>query len=129
VLVNGMRKPMENRLAHGQVVDLIAGPYADPPDSWLAAARSGQARTHLKAAMARRKAEETSAIGRIAVEKATAAADSDLRALEDDGTAFSACRRLGYPDLDDLYEAVGRGDLTAETLVEHFGQDAAATRG
>jgi (p)ppGpp synthase/HD superfamily hydrolase len=37
VLVNGMRKPMENHLAHGQVVDLIAGPYADPPESWLAA--------------------------------------------------------------------------------------------
>jgi GTP diphosphokinase / guanosine-3',5'-bis(diphosphate) 3'-diphosphatase len=129
VLVNGMRKPMENRLAHGQVVDLIVGPYADPPDSWLAAARSGQARTHLKAAIARRRAEETSALGRTAVEKAAAAADSDLRALEDDGTAFSACRRLGYPDLDDLYEAVGRGDLTAETLVDHFGQEATAAKG
>ena len=67
VLVNGMRKSMENRLAHGQVVDLITGPYADPPDSWLAAARSGQARTHLKAAIAQRKAEDAAALGRAAV--------------------------------------------------------------
>jgi GTP diphosphokinase / guanosine-3',5'-bis(diphosphate) 3'-diphosphatase len=119
VLVNGMRKPMENRLAHGQVVDLITGPYADPPESWLAAAYSGHARAHLKAAIARRRAEEAAARGRAAVAKALAP-DHDLRDLEDDGTAFSAARRLGHADLDALYEAVGRGDLTPATLAEHL---------
>ena len=129
VLVNGMRKPMENRLAHGQVVDLITGPYADPPDSWLAAAHSGHARAHLKAAIARRKAEEAAALGRAAVAKALAAQGGtrggdpgqDLRDLEDDGTAFSAARRLGFADLDALYEAVGRGELTPLALVECLG--------
>jgi GTP diphosphokinase / guanosine-3',5'-bis(diphosphate) 3'-diphosphatase len=117
VLVNGARKAMENRLAHGQVVDLIAGPYADPPDSWLAAARSGQARTHLKAAIARREAEDAAGRGRVRVARAVAAENASLRDLEDDGTAFSAARRLGHPDLDALYEAVGRGDLTPDEFV------------
>jgi GTP pyrophosphokinase len=117
VLVNGARKAMENRLAHGQVVDLIAGPYADPPDSWLAAARSGQARTHLKAAIARHAAEDAAAAGRIQVARAVAANGASLRDLEDDGTAFSAARRLGHLDLDALYEAVGRGDLTTGELL------------
>jgi (p)ppGpp synthase/HD superfamily hydrolase len=128
VLVNGMRKPMENRLAHGQVVDLITGPYADPPDSWLAAAHSGHARAHLKAAIARRKAEEAAALGRAAVAKALSAqggaqsaAPGDLRDLEDDGTAFSAARRLGFTDLDAVYEAVGRGELSAPGFVAHLG--------
>jgi len=116
VLVNGMRKPMENQLAHGQVVDLITGPYADPPDSWLAAARSGQARAHLRAAFARRTAEDAAVLGRAAVAKAMAAA-GDLRDLEDNGTAFSAARRLGYADIDALYEAVGRGDQAMPALV------------
>ena len=116
VLVNGMRKPMENQLAHGQVVDLITGPYADPPDSWLAAARSGQARAHLKAAIARRTAEDAAISGRAAVAKAMPA-PGDLRDLEDDGTAFSAARRLGYTDIDALYEAVGRGDQALAALV------------
>ena len=122
VLVNGLRKPMENSLAHGQVVDLIEGPYADPPDSWLAAAHSGHARAHLKTAIARRKADEAAALGRGEVARAldaagpAAAPDADggqqtLRDREDDGTAFSAARSLGYPDLDAAYEAVGRGDL------------------
>jgi GTP diphosphokinase / guanosine-3',5'-bis(diphosphate) 3'-diphosphatase len=117
VLVNGARKAMENRLAHGQVVDLIAGPYADPPDSWLAAARSGQARTHLKAAIARREAEDAAAVGRAQVACAATPDGVCLRDLEDDGTAFSAARRLGHPDLDALYEAVGRGDLTPEAFL------------
>ena len=124
VLVNGMRKPMENRLAHGQVVDLITGPYADPPDSWLAAAHSGQARAHLKAAIARRKAEDAAALGRVAAAKAlaegNAAPGRNLRDLEDDGTAFSAARRLGYADLDALYEAVGRGQLSPGDFVAHL---------
>jgi GTP diphosphokinase / guanosine-3',5'-bis(diphosphate) 3'-diphosphatase len=116
VLVNGMRKPMENRLAHGQVVDLITGPYADPPDSWLAAARSGQARAHLKAAIARRNAEDAAVLGRAAVATALSAS-GDLRDLEDNGTTFSAARRLGYTDIDALYEAVGRGDQALAGLL------------
>ena len=128
VLVNGMRKPMENSLSHGQVVDLITGPYADPPDSWLAAAHSGHARAHLKAAIASRKAEEAAALGRAAVAKALSAgrgqggdAGRELRDLEDDGTAFSAARRLGFPDLDALYEAVGREQLSAPGFLTHLG--------
>jgi GTP pyrophosphokinase len=128
VLVNGMRKPMENRLSHGQVVDLITGPYADPPDSWLAAAHSGQARAHLKAAIARREAEEAAALGRAAVAKALLAMDGRggdagerLRDLEDDGTAFSAARRLGFPDLDALYEAVGQERLSPARFLTHVG--------
>jgi GTP pyrophosphokinase len=128
VLVNGMRKPMENSLSHGQVVDLITGPYADPPDSWLAAAHSGHARAHLKAAIASRKAEEAAALGRAAVAKALSAgrgqggdAGPELRGLEDDGTAFSAARRLGFPDLDALYEAVGRDQLSAAGFLTHLG--------
>ncbi len=116
VLVNGRRRAMENQLAHGQVVDLISGPYADPPDSWLAAARSGQARAHLKAAIARRTAEDAAVAGRAAVAKALSAS-GDLRDLEDDGTAFSTARRLGYADVDALYEAVGRGDQALAVLV------------
>jgi GTP pyrophosphokinase len=125
VLVNGMRKPMENRLSHGQVVDLITGPYADPPDSWLAAAHSGHARAHLKAAIARRKADEAAALGRAAVAKALCAQptgqDVSLRELEDDGTAFSAARKLGFPDLDALYEAVGLNKLSAPGFLAHLG--------
>ena len=124
VLVNGMRKPMENSLAHGQVVDLITGPYADPPDSWLTAAHSGHARAHLKATIARDKAEDSAALGRAAAAKAVAAGDADpgrnLRDLEDDGTAFSAARRLGYTDLDALYEAVGEGKLSPSEFLTHL---------
>jgi GTP pyrophosphokinase len=128
VLVNGMRKPMENSLSHGQVVDLITGPYADPPDSWLAAAHSGHARAHLKAAIARRKGEEAAALGRAAVAKALGAQRGrdgrELRGLEDDGTAFSAARRLGFTDLDALYEAVGRDKLGAGDFLANLGTPA-----
>jgi GTP diphosphokinase / guanosine-3',5'-bis(diphosphate) 3'-diphosphatase len=119
VLVTGMRKAMENRLSDGQVVDLITGPYAEPAESWLTAARSGQARTHLKAAIAVREAEDAAALGRAQV----ASAVNNLREAEDDGTAFSAARRLAYPDLDALYEAVGRGDLAPDEFLAAMAAD------
>ena len=130
VLVNGARKAMENRLAHGQVVDLITGPYADPPDSWLTAARSGQARTHLKAAIALREAEEAAARRpRPGRPRGRRRAGDPLRDAEDDGTAFSAARRLGHPDLDALYEAVGRGDLTPAAFLAALAPNAAGRHG
>ena len=49
--------------------------------------------------------------------RAVAVGGDSLRDLEDDGTAFSAARRLGCPDLDALYEAIGRGDLTADEFL------------
>jgi hypothetical protein len=48
-------------------------------------------------------------------------AGRQLRDLEDDGTAFSAARRLGFPDLDVLYEAVGLERLSAAGFVTHLG--------
>ena len=45
----------------------------------------------------------------------------DLRELEDNGTAFSAARRLGYGDLDELYAAVGQGELSAPGFLAHLG--------
>jgi len=57
VLVNGRRTALERQLAHGQVVQLITGPPADPPESWLDAARSAQARAHLQRWFAHKKAE------------------------------------------------------------------------
>ena len=45
-----------------------------------------------------------------------------LRDLEDDGTApFSAARRLGFTDLDALYEAVGLDKLSAPGFLAHLG--------
>jgi hypothetical protein len=43
-----------------------------------------------------------------------------LRELEDDGTAFSAARRLGYPDLDALYEAIGLDKLSGPGFLAHL---------
>src|SRR3984957_14172092 len=129
VLVNGARKAMENRLAHGQVVDLISGPYADPPDSWLEAARSGQAPTHLKAAIARREAEDAAPAGRIQVARAVAVGGDPLRDLGDDGTALSPPRRPGPPALDALYEAIGRGDLTADEFLAALAPEPADAAG
>ena len=67
-------------------------------------------------AIERRKGEDAAVAGRDAVAKALSAS-ADLRDLEDNGTAFSAARRLGYADIDALYEAVGRGDQALAALV------------
>lgn len=118
ILVNGSRKPIEKQLGHGQVVQLITGPPADPPESWLDAARSGQARAHLQQWFARRdieiacrESEQAATTGRRKLAETLAAQGVDLLDLESDGTAHRECRKLGYNDLDALYEAVGKGEV------------------
>ncbi|HWG03307.1 MAG TPA: HD domain-containing protein, partial [Trebonia sp.] len=120
MLVNGMRKPMSNRLAHGQVVELVTGFDPGPPESWLSIARTGQAKAHIQQAIAGRTAEAASAAGRVALAEALAARGMDLLDLEGDGTAVSVCRRLGYSDLDALYEALTGGAVPLSTLLTHL---------
>jgi GTP diphosphokinase / guanosine-3',5'-bis(diphosphate) 3'-diphosphatase len=117
MLVNGMRKPMENRVVHGQLVELVTGPALYPPDSWLKSARTGQAKAHIQQALTRRDAENAATKGRAMLVGALTDRGADLLDLEGDGTAFSVCRRLGYADLDDLYQAVMTGDVTMDGLL------------
>jgi GTP diphosphokinase / guanosine-3',5'-bis(diphosphate) 3'-diphosphatase len=128
VLVDGVRVPIERPLAHGQVVELIFGPPADPPQEWLEAARSGQARAYLQQwfasrdnaaarAEAEREAEQAALAGRRNLAETLLAHGLALLDLESDGTAHSQCRRLGYADLDALYVAVGQGSVPIDDLV------------
>jgi RelA/SpoT family (p)ppGpp synthetase len=122
MLVNGMRKPMENQLAHGQVVELVTGVADGPPSSWLGAARTGQARAHIQQAINRREAEAAAEAGRARLAAAVAAAgEAELLDLERDGTAVGVCRRLGYDDLDGLYQAVSEGSVTLDGLLRELG--------
>jgi GTP pyrophosphokinase len=123
ILVNGSRKPIEKQLDHGQVVQLILGPPTDPPESWLDAARSGQARAHLQQWFARRdvelareESEQAADAGRRKLAETLSGHGIDLLDLESDGTAHSEARRLGYADLDALYEAVGKGEVSIDDL-------------
>jgi GTP diphosphokinase / guanosine-3',5'-bis(diphosphate) 3'-diphosphatase len=123
ILVNGARRPMERQLAHGEVAQLITGPPTDPPESWLYAAHSGQARAHLQRWFARREVEiacaeteQASDSGRRKLAEALAASGYELLDLEADGTAYSTCRGLGYPDLDALYAAVTTGDMPPDDV-------------
>ncbi|HEX4833119.1 MAG TPA: HD domain-containing protein [Trebonia sp.] len=127
ILVNGTRKPIENQLAHGQVVRLIMGPPADPPESWLDAARSGQARAHLQQwfaqrdlELAREESEQAATAGRVKLAETLSVHGIDLLDLEADGTAHSEGRKRGYPDLDAMYEAVGKAELPLDDLLAAF---------
>jgi GTP pyrophosphokinase len=124
ILVNGIRRPIERELSHGQVVQLITGPPADPPESWLDAARSGQARVHLQqwfarrdVEIARKEAEQASTAGRRELAETLSDRGIDLLDLEADGTAHSECRKRGYEDLDALYEAVGKSEIRVDDLL------------
>jgi GTP pyrophosphokinase len=125
LLVDGLRVPIERPLTHGQVVELILGPPADPPESWLGAARSGKARAYLQQWFASREnaeaelvTEQAAASGRHAVAELLRAHGIDLLDLESDGTAHSEGRKLGYNDLDALYAAVGQGSVAIADLVD-----------
>jgi GTP diphosphokinase / guanosine-3',5'-bis(diphosphate) 3'-diphosphatase len=124
ILVNGARKPVEKQLAHGQVVGLITGPPADPPEFWLDAARSGQARAHLRQWFANREAElameeseQAAATGRLKLAETLAGRGVDLLDLEADGTAHRECRKLGFEHLDALYGAVAKAEITIDDLL------------
>lgn len=128
IAVNGRLKPLAAPLRNGEVVEVIISEFPDEPtESWLTAARTPLARTHIRNAIARRHADETSWAGRESVREAAVAAGLDLQDLEADGTALQVSRRLGYPaDLDALYMAVADGTVEAGGVAAMLGGGNAA---
>lgn len=127
VTVDGRLQPLAAPLHNGQVVDVIRSEFPDrPAESWLKSARTPQARTHIRKAIAERRADEAERAGREAVRDALAAAGLDLFDVETDGTALQVCRRLAYPDLYALYTAVHAGTIDVRDLAAKLGGEKSA---
>ena len=116
--VNGQVVPLRYRLRQGDTVEILTNPNNGPREEWLKMCASSRARARIKQHLRAQRRESMRVLGRDLVEQALVG-----HGLDDDADETAAIgERLGLAKgqrtVDGIYEAVGEGQLSAESVAE-----------
>lgn len=113
-LVNSQEKPLRTRLNNGDVVKIIRGGLPEPNPGWESMVVTGKARSALRRLTRKGESEGYRDIGFKLADHAFAREDKTLSksALTD------ALTRLQYDSVDDLYIALGCGQLAISAFMD-----------
>jgi GTP pyrophosphokinase/guanosine-3',5'-bis(diphosphate) 3'-pyrophosphohydrolase len=112
--INGRERPLRTRLSNGDVVQIIKGGERHPPAGWEDLVITGRARAAIRKLIRSAEAEEFERIGKVIAEHAFLREGKVFREamLED------ALKRLEPDTPEELYNALGRGQVSSGELLE-----------
>lgn len=112
VNINGRDKPLRTELSNGDVVRIIRGGTPEPQTGWENMVVTGRARAALRRLTREGEDTEFRRIGAMLAEHAFAREDRDFSTV----ALGDALKRLKLETPENLFEALGRGDLS----IQHF---------
>ncbi|MEM7729862.1 MAG: bifunctional (p)ppGpp synthetase/guanosine-3',5'-bis(diphosphate) 3'-pyrophosphohydrolase [Pseudomonadota bacterium] len=112
-IVNGRDVPLRTHLVNGDVVKIVRGGTPEPQEGWENMVVTGKARSALRRLTRDGEAEEFQRIGALLAEHAFVreGVDPSEVALND------AVKRMALEDVSEIYERLGRGDLSMNDFV------------
>lgn len=112
--INGVNVPLRTQLHNGDIVEILRSDIRRPPPNWESVAITGKARSGIRRLLRETERHEFLALGK-------RLAGHALRRLGIDPASVNydqACETLKFPELEDLYIAIGKGNLTGTMLAE-----------
>ncbi|MGB0908234.1 MAG: RelA/SpoT family protein [Maricaulaceae bacterium] len=111
--INGRDRPLRTELANGDVVRIVRGGTPEPQAGWQNMVATGKARSALRRLTRDGEQAEYRRIGSMLAEHAFAREDKDFAetVLED------TLKRLNMTEVDELFESLGRGDLSIQMFM------------
>lgn len=106
------------RVREGDTVRIVTTDEPAPDRGWLDTVRTGEARVGITAWHRTRERERVAGIGRARLTELVG--QDHLVDAEAAGKLVGVARRLGHPDMEDLYVALGEGRHDPEGIVEHL---------
>lgn len=111
--INGRHMPLMNELKNGDEVEIILSDAQTPPAAWENAVITGKARSAIRRATKEAVRKQYLSLGRdimkAALERAGKSGDTDLAQV---------LSRVGQRSVEDLFTAVGRGEITADEVLK-----------
>jgi RelA/SpoT family (p)ppGpp synthetase len=117
--VNGQLAPLGQPLQNGDEVEIIRSSVQRPPAAWEAIVVTGKARAAIRRASRSQARRQYAALGRHTLERRFEQAGKSIN----DQALSAAAGRLSMPDVDDLLAAVGRGELSPQTVLKEVFPD------
>jgi guanosine-3',5'-bis(diphosphate) 3'-pyrophosphohydrolase len=123
--VNGRMVPLNYVFRNGDVAEIITSnrPGTRPSLDWLSFVASPQAKSRIKAWYRRAQRDESIGLGRQRLEEECQRLGVAPSELLRDAVLEQLAKRLTYTSAEDLYAAVGYGDIAAETVVRRLRGD------
>ncbi|MGB6229224.1 MAG: bifunctional (p)ppGpp synthetase/guanosine-3',5'-bis(diphosphate) 3'-pyrophosphohydrolase [Litorimonas sp.] len=113
-VVNGRDVPLRTRLVNGDVVKIVRGGTAEPQEGWENMVVTGKARSALRRLTRDGEVEEFRRIGALHAEYAFKRENQ----IFSEGALDDAVKRMGLSEVGDIYERLGRGDLSMDGFIK-----------
>ena len=111
--VNGRIVTLRSELNNGDTVEILTSKTPSPSASWLEVVKTSRAKHHIRRWIKSTQFEESAKLGREILERELKRAHVNTKA--DD--LVDVAEQMGYNELDKMFAAVGRGDLTHMKVV------------
>ena len=111
--VNGRIVTLRSELQNGDTVEILTSKMPNPSASWLEVVKTGRAKHHIRRWIRTTQFQESAKLGRDILEKELKRAHVKMKV--DD--LLDVAQQMGFPELDKLLAAVGRGDITHMKVV------------
>jgi len=120
--VNGRMVPLNYVFRNGDVAEIMTSSRSDarPSLDWLSYVVSSPARSRIKAWYRRAQRDESIVQGRERLEEECSRAGLDHREVLTEKALAQAAAQMSFSGADDLYAAIGYGDLAAETALRRL---------
>ncbi len=118
--VNGKLVPLESHLNNGDVIDILTNksPTAAPSRDWLNFVTSSRARSKIKAWFSKERKEEAIEAGQESIARQLRKAGLPIQKILGGQSLLQVAHDLHLEGIENLYEAVGNGHVSAHSIVE-----------
>jgi len=119
--INGHITPLSRELTNGDTVEVITNPKQHPNRDWLAFVKTSRARTRIRRWIRQEEFDSAFKIGKDLLKRTLKKAKQLIPEKEDE--LLAAATALGYQDFDQVYAALGRGDVGPTRVIKQFHPD------
>ncbi|MCA3598898.1 MAG: bifunctional (p)ppGpp synthetase/guanosine-3',5'-bis(diphosphate) 3'-pyrophosphohydrolase [Methylobacterium sp.] len=112
--INGRNAPLTSELRNGDEVEILTSEAQVPPPAWESLVVTGKARSSIRRATREAVRKQFAGLGRRIIERAF----ERMGKPQSEEKLASVVRRLARPGLEDVYAAVGRGELHSGDVVK-----------
>ncbi|MDR2430666.1 MAG: bifunctional (p)ppGpp synthetase/guanosine-3',5'-bis(diphosphate) 3'-pyrophosphohydrolase [Candidatus Margulisbacteria bacterium] len=118
--VNNKIVPLESELHNGDVVEILTSKTARPNSDWLSFAQSPRTKTKIKSWIAKQNKQQHLNAGREMLEAALQEFLLEPALVGNEKYLAPILKRYAFHTLDDLYTAIGHGDVASRAVARTF---------
>ena len=125
--INGMIVPIDRVLSNGEIVEILTSSSSKGPSrDWLSIVRTGEARNKIRQWFKREKRADNIVVGKGLLDAEIKKISPRLGESKRTEIVSIVAQRIGFNTADDMYNAIGYGELTVIKVMRKL-QDAIAT--